>query len=203
MLMERHLPRRTLPGSPTIMPHQMVGRSTVAAITSMLVVAGCSSSTAPMQPPPTLLVTNALCAVAPCRTLEIRAFVWAFQIPQPPVGIKVLGYARGPTTCLEFPPQWTFGGGSSDGGTTWTPNNPAGIYLVAQDSAFVLTQPTQAQIDSSVQGLWPYDGELPGSLGTSPTFVPGTAPGWTITFPFKTQSGAAEPALTPTAACTP
>jgi hypothetical protein len=72
--------------------------------------------------------------------------------------------------------------------------------LVAQDSAFVLSTPSTAQIDSSVQRLWPYDGELAGSLGITPTFVPRSAPGWSITFPFKTPSGAPQPHLTATAA---
>jgi len=173
----------------------------IGVVAILLAAIGCSSATAPKQPP-TLLVTNAVCELGPCRTLVIHAFIWAWHIPQPPTGIRILGYVRGPTTCLQFPPEWTIEAGAVGHlqQLKWTPSDPAGIFLLAWDSAFTSGTATPAQIDSEAQQLWHYDGGG-GSLGITPTFVPGNAPGWSITFPLTSQSGAPEAALTPATAC--
>lgn len=165
---------------------------------------GCSSAAAP-NPPPTLLVTNATCDSGPCKNLFLRVFIWGWHIPQPPTGIKLLGFVHGTNTCFRFPPEWTIwvGSGSDSTKLTWTPTNPEGIFVFAFDSAFGYGNPTTAEIDSSNQGLWPYDGAVAGSVGHSPTFVPGDSPGWTIAIPSKTRSGAPTPGLTAGAACTP
>ena len=179
---------------------------TAALVSSVAIIGlGCSSATAPPRPPPTLLVTNATCESGTCRTLDLLAFIWGWHIPQPPTGIRQVGLVHGPTTCLVFPHEWTIWTGPVSDTTllTWTPSNPAGIFIWAFDSTMAYTGGTPAQNDSSNQGLWPYDGEAPGAVGLTPTFVPGNAAGWSITFPAVSQSGAAEPELRPAPACTP
>lgn len=183
----------------------MQATTSLSLAACIVAVVACSSATSPQRPPPTILVTNAWCQAGPCRSLEIRVFVEAFTVPQPPIGFEILGYVRGPKTCLQFPAKWTLSVGTAGGPTTvltWTPDNPLGVILVAQDTAFGFGPPyaTQAQFDSSVQGVWPYT-EPPGILGSSPGFVPGTSPGWSLTFPLRSQHGAAEPTLTPAAPC--
>jgi len=149
----------------------------------------CSSPDAP-RPLPTVLVTNETCDSARCRTLEVRAFVWKFTVPQWPQGFKVLGEAPPGQTCFTFPPSWSLriSGPDSTGRVdtliiTWTPDDTIPIYLVAVDSAFFHGHATAAQIDSSRQGLWPYDGFFPGSVGETRNFAPRDAPGWSVTFP--------------------
>jgi hypothetical protein len=176
--------------------------ATGLSMAACMATLGCSSATAP-PPRPTMLVTNAVCAVGPCRTLVIAAFIWAWEIPQPPGGIRTLGYVRGATTCLQFPAKWTIEVGQEGGPLhqlTWTPNNPAGIFLLAWDSALVAGTGTPGQADSANNGLWPYIGPG-GTDGATPTFVPGNAAGWSVTFPPTSRSGTAEPSLTPTTAC--
>ena len=171
----------------------------VAALTTAL---GCTLATGP-KVPPTLLVTNAVCALGPCRTLVITAFIEGWYIPQPLDGIKTLGYVRSATTCLQFPAKWTIEVGPQGGDLqqlTWTPSNAAGIFLLAFDSAFTSQTATPAQYDSASQRLWPYIG-AGGGDGVTPTFVPGNDAGWSVTFPPQSRTGAAEPPLTPTAAC--
>ena len=155
---------------------------------------------------PSLLVTNATCESGVCCPLYIRAFVWDFNIPQSPTGIEILD------TCTEqvgasssrrnghsrYPAQT---GASSRSGSQAV---LAGVYLIVFDSAFAFGHPTQVQIDSSSQAIWPYNAAFPGSVAVSPTFVPGNSSGWTVTFPLTSQSGALEPVLTPsTEACSP
>jgi len=164
---------------------------------------GCSSASGP-KAAPTVLVTNATCQPGPCKTLYLRAFIWGWAIPQPPTGIELLGFVHGPATCLQFPPEWTLWvvSGSDSTLLTWKPNNPSGIFLLAYDSAIGYGNPTLAQIDSSNNGDWPYDGTTVGSVGESATFVPGNSSGWSVTFPPKTQDGAATPGITESEACT-
>lgn len=179
--------------------------ATVALVTAIGGL-GCSSPTTP-APLPTLFVTNGTCASGVCRTLEIRAFVWAFPVPQVPPGLEVVGRVRTATACLTFPAQWRFFvttvGSTDTVFYTWTPSNSSGIMLFAVDSALFYTGGTVAQRDSSRQALWPYDGTGLGSVGHTATFVPGSAAGWTVTFPSTSQSGPAAPGLTPTSACVP
>jgi hypothetical protein len=164
----------------------------------------CSSPSSP-KAAPTVMVTNATCQPGPCKTLYLRAFIWGWAIPQPPTGIELLGFVHGPATCLPFPPEWTLWvvSGSDSTLLTWKPNNASGIFLLAYDSAIGYGNPTLAQIDSSNNGDWPYDGTTVGSVGESATFVPGNSAGWSITFPQKTQSGAATPGIEESEACTP
>ncbi len=183
------------------------GRAALAmAIVGSVLTGGfaCSSTTGP-KPAPTVLVMNATCQPGPCKTLYLRAYIWGWAIPQPPTGIKLLGFVHGPGTCLQFPPEWTLWvvAGSDSTLLTWKPPNPAGIFLLAFDSAIGYGNPTRAQLDSSNEGLWPYDGATAGSVGHSATFVPGNSPGWSITFPPTTLSGAATPGIKASDACTP
>lgn len=71
----------------------------------LLVAAGCSSPTESDRAP-TLFVTNPACDGSGCRSIQIRAFVWAYEIPQNPIGLEVLGDVPGQTACLEFPDAW-------------------------------------------------------------------------------------------------
>jgi hypothetical protein len=135
---------------------------------------GCSSLGVPSAAQPTVLVTNPLCDTAgQCRTLQIRAFVWAFRVPQPPWGLKVLAEVEGSTACLTFPGVWELvvkgvdstGAVTDSTTTTWTPDNSDGIFLSGMD--------------------WPaFDGDTLAQLqiGATETFVPADAPGWTLTF---------------------
>jgi hypothetical protein len=183
-----------------------LARTTALVSSAAIIGLGCSSATAPPSPPPTLLVTNATCETGPCRTMTITAFIWAWDIPQPPTGIRLIGIVHGATTCFQFPKQlsiWVVTVGVDSTLLTWTPSNSKGIYMVAFDSLLGSGGGTAAQIDSEEEGLWPYDGLAPGMLGYTPTFVPGNAAGWSVTFPTVRQSGAAEPELRPAPACTP
>jgi hypothetical protein len=173
-----------------------------------LTAIGCSSSTEPKHTvPPTLLVANATCLAGPCKTLEIRAFVWAFPVPQAVWGLEIVGEVHGATACLHFPASWTLRvetAGSTD--TTfykWTPSDTTGIYLFALDSALTYSGGTAAQRDSSSQALWPYDGVALGSVGHTATFVPGQSGGWSVTFPSKSQAGLQAPGLAVTSVCSP
>jgi hypothetical protein len=167
----------------------------------------CSRPTGPLPPPPTLLVTNATCESGACRTLQIRAFVGAFVVPQLPVGLEVVGEVHTATACLAFPASWTLSvatvGSADTTFTIWTPNDPAGIYLFAVDSALFSTGGTAAQRDSSSRAVWPYDGAWLGSVGSSATFIPGHAAGWSVTFPSKSQTGLAAHGLAVAAVCKP
>ncbi len=150
---------------------------------------GCSSPEAPRSLP-RLLVTNSSCGAGHCMTLEIRAFVWKFAIPQVPWGIEVLGDVPPGQKCLTFPSTWTLRviGPDSSGridttSATWTPNDSVPIYLIAVDSVLFHGHGTQGAADSSNQAIWPYDGFGPGSVGETGNFMPGSAPGWTVAFP--------------------
>jgi len=122
-------------------------------------------------------VTNPLCdSTGRCRTLQIRAFVWGFTIPQRPDGIKVLGEVDGPTACLGFPAAWEvtvvgYDGSDSTAAVTdsttytWSPDDPDGIFLTGVD--------------------WPAtegDTLAQFGIGATETFVPADAPGWALTF---------------------
>jgi hypothetical protein len=159
--------------------------------------------------PPTVLVTNASCAQGGCRTLEVRAFVWVFRIPQLPTGSMVVGYVPPGQKCLVFPTSLTstirgvdsLGRTTDSSSTIWTPNDVAGVYLSAVDSAlFHVTQLTQAQADSLNQTIFPFDGYGRASVGSSVTFVPGQHPGWAVSFP---NSPIRSASISPDGACTP
>lgn len=154
-----------------------VGRALLLASFAAASAVACSSPAAPSAALPTLSVTNPLCdAAGQCRTLQIRAFVWAFTIPQRPDGIKVLGEVAGPTACLAFPAVWELTVIGYDGQDatapvtdsttyTWLPNHPDGIFVTGVD--------------------WPaFQGDTLAQLqiGATETFVPADAPGWTLTF---------------------
>ena len=151
--------------------------------------AACSSPDAP-RPLPTVLVTNATCEAGRCMTLEVRAFVWKFTIPQLPFGFERLGEVPPGKTCFTFPSSWTLRviGPDSTGRVdtliiTWTPADTIPIYLIALDSVLFHGGGDSAQLDSSKQGVWPYDGLAAGSVGETPNFAPGEAAGWSVTFP--------------------
>jgi hypothetical protein len=151
-----------------------------AVLLASLVAAGavgCSSPESPSPAQPTVSITNPLCdAVGQCRTLQIRAFVWAFPIPQRPDGIKVLGEVEGPAACLTVPAVWELTVIGYDGPDstapvtdsttyTWSPDHPGGIFLTGVD--------------------WPaFQGDTLArfQIGATRTFVPADSPGWTLTF---------------------
>jgi hypothetical protein len=170
--------RQAEPSRVTGVRRLLIGTSVAIALFSL--VAACSHPTAPV-PPPTVLITNATCDSGFCRTLFIRVYVVSFRVPQNPWGIEMLGTVVGRTGCLRFPASWrlTISGPDSSGKidttyATWTPSDPAGVYLWAGDSA------------SGLSGV-----------GSTAVFVPGTASGWSVTFP----SGSGVPAIEPTAPC--
>jgi hypothetical protein len=66
---------------------------------------------------------------------------------------------------------------------TWTPDNADGIYLIAVDSLVYHGGGTPGQVDSSNQAIPPFDGVDVASVGETPTFVPGEAEGWAVSFP--------------------
>jgi hypothetical protein len=136
-------------------------------------ILGCSSPGEPWAGQPTVSVTNPLCDTAgQCRTLQIRAFVWAFTIPQRPDGLKVLGEVEGQTGCLTFPAMWEVivrevdsTGAVIDSLTyTWSPDHPDGVFLTGVDwPAF--------EDDTLAQLL----------MWATESFVPADAPGWNVT----------------------
>jgi hypothetical protein len=172
-----------------------VGR--LAVVTALSTAIGCSSPHAP-KPLPTVLVTNAMCDSVTCATLEIRAFLWKFNVPQPPSGFLVLGELPPGRTCITFPPSWSMrviGPGTAgrvDTTTlTWTPNDHSEIYLIALDSAVFhragaasrISQIRSSQFGGVAADTSPYDGLVPGSVGETPNFIPDSAPGWSVAFP--------------------
>ncbi len=153
---------------------------------------------------PTVRVTNAMCDVGHCATLEIRAFIWKFNVPQWPDGMEVLGDVGPGETCLTFPAKWTLTvigpdtTGRVDTATVvWTPADTIPIFLIAVDSAVFYGGRSPG--DTSV-----YDHLVPGSVGETPNFSPGTAHGWTAAFP-NVQKLGAQWSVTPQAgdACKP
>lgn len=141
------------------------------------VVAACSTATEP-RPLPTILVTNTTCDLGRCATLEIRAFVWKFEVPQPPTGLEVLGQAPPGQTCLQFPASWSLMG------WTWTPNDRDQVFLIAVDpSVRNVSRLDSAQVDSVKRGVPYYDGYWWATVGETPNFAPGSATGWTVVFP--------------------
>lgn len=175
-----------------------IGRVNLLGIVTALSTAiGCSSPHAP-KALPTVLVTNAMCDSVTCATLEIRAFLWKFNVPQPPSGFLVLGEVPPGQTCITFPPSWSMRvigpdtAGRVDTTTlTWTPNDHSQIYLIALDSIVFHRAGAGSrisQISSSQSGVFaadtsPYDGLVPGSVGETPNFIPDSARGWSVAFP--------------------
>jgi hypothetical protein len=139
------------------------------AIVSLLGAAsafGCSSPAEPPTGPPTLWVTNPLCDATGCGTLQIRAFVWEFLVPQPTWGLEVVGEVEGPRGCVRFPPSWhlrvrgvdSTGAYTDSTFFTWTPEKP--IFLTALD----------------------WSGGYGNQLAATETFTPADAPGWNLSF---------------------
>lgn len=161
-------------------------------------MAGWSCSSSGPRPLPTVLVTNASCDSGRCTTLEIRAFVWKSTVPQDPSGFEKLGEVPPGRTCLTFPPYWKLlvigpdTAGHTDTTTTiWTPDDGSEIYLTAVDSALYYSGPDSAQADSLTRGLIPYFDKFTGTtVGETPDFSPGTAPGWAVSYPNAPVHGA-------------
>jgi hypothetical protein len=169
----------------------------VAGLTTLMAVGWSCSSSAP-APLPTVLVTNASCDSGRCTTLEIRAFVWKFTVPQWPSGLEILGEAAPGQTCITFPREWRLRiigpdttGRVDTASIRWTPDDGSEIYLVAVDSALYHAGPDSAQYDSLTRGLLPYfDDFAPGSVGETSNFSAGTAAGWAVSFPSAPVYGA-------------
>jgi len=125
---------------------------------------------------PTILVTNATCSPGPCASFDVRAWVPKFLVPgQPPSGALLLGSVEAESACLRVPSSVTLTVTGPEGTTrtTWTPDDP--IYLTAVKS-------------------------LTSGFGTSGTFVPSNAAGWTVTFPGEAGVAQLAQAATP---CSP
>lgn len=140
---------------------------------------GCQSATTPASPPsvPTVRVANANCAAASaCRTVEIRAFVWTFPVPQPIWGLEVVGEVHGPADCLTFPASWTFSviGPTDSVAYKWTPKD--NLFLIAVDSAVFHARA---------------DGPL--ILGMTTTFAPAEAAGWVMALPGGSSTSPSPP----------
>jgi hypothetical protein len=159
-------------------------------IASALVgVSSCSDPIEPRWPEPTLLVENLLCDSMGCQAMYIRAYVWAFPVPQGTMrGAMPLGRVDGPTGCIRFPPEWTLtvqevdSLGMPTGPSTtfeWTPDHPEGIYLIALSEHL---EPTHV-------------------VGTTRTFVPAAESGWTVTFSSEPDSITGD--LSPAEPCEP
>jgi len=126
--------------------------------------AGCSKFAVDPSgdPPLTLLVANTTCKAGQCTPLWIVA--WPnIHAPSIPGGWWIsLGTATAPSTCKTFPPPGSFVTVDASGARTrypWTPSD-----------TFTLT--AQSLVDTGI-------GTLP---TTTSTFVPGDAPGWSVTF---------------------
>ena len=143
---------------------QMMNRCLISGIAvALLFGIGCSSSTAPDRPP-TLLVTNPLCEGTDCRSIQIRAFIWAYAIPQGPFGAELVGEVSGPTACLEFPEIWEIVVRHVDS---------QGNVL----SADTLTSDLDDQIFLTALDPESRDEVF---LGMTESFVPGSEKGWSL-----------------------
>jgi len=140
-------------------------QGSLAVSIALFGLVGCSSTTDPESLLPSLLVTNPLCDSLGCRPVQLRAFVWAFQIPQLPWGIKPIEEIHGPTFCLVFPPTWQLVVSEEDPSSgavvksdtlIWTPDDPIYLNLKALGTS-----------------EW---------LSATETFVPSEAEGWELTF---------------------
>jgi hypothetical protein len=163
----------------------------------LVLTVSCSDSVNATGGGPTVLVTNATCDAGRCAVLEIRAFVWAFHVPQTPNGLRILGEAPPGRTCFAFPASWPLRiigpdtTGQVDTTTiTWTPDDEEGIYLIAVDSLVYHGGGSPGQVDSANQALPPFDGVGAASVGETPTFVPADADGWAVSFPSAPPFGA-------------
>ncbi len=183
--------------------------ATIMAVAA--VIDACSTPTQPTQSGkpsiPTLLVTNDACNTSGCRTLEVRAFVWKFTIPQEPYGLEVVGEVHNDSTCLRFPAAWKLSikGDTDTTSITWTPADTTPVYLFAVDSAVFHSSWTKAEEDSAAQRLWPYDGSITGGVGHTTNFVVGMSKGWHIQVPYvpPVQGAGADVAVAPMAPCEP
>ena len=93
---------------------------------------GCSSPTEPPEPP-TVFVLNPLCDASGCQTLQVRAFISKFHVPQQPTGLKLIGEISGSEGCLAFPASWKLVvTGSKSVTLTSTMKDP--IYIAAVES---------------------------------------------------------------------
>jgi len=133
----------------------------------------CSSSVEPSQSV-TLQVTNQTCSPGPCAPLQILAF--PSNQPKTPGGFWSLdlGVVTAASACLTIPANATFRVSGSGATTTYT---------------------WTSAIPLSVGTLLPAEPRLQARPSTG-TFVPGSAPGWSVTLP-----GDSRP--TPSGACTP
>lgn len=174
--------------------------SVLGAAALVLGLAACSSPnglSSPKGTPPTVLVTNPLCSGGTCRSVDIRAFILAWPLPQPPAGYESVGEVSGPSACLSFPTSWTMrvSGPNSSGAVDtavfhWTPDDTAGIYL---DGVHWPSSPKDTAPPYYVFGI-------------TQTFIPGTSPGWDLSFSDTTETGTGLPYtahLVADTACTP
>ncbi len=156
-------------------------------VIACLVGAGCSQSTEPATPrPPTLLVANPLCDDTGCKTIELRAFVWEYHIPQNPNGAEPVGAITGPTTCIEFPEGWQIV-----------------VTEVTNGGDFVRADTLTSTLDDDITLMLVDNHAL---VAATDRFAPGTELGWSLAFSANPNPQAGVPyvaRLTPAPRCTP
>ena len=134
------------------------------AVMGLLLWVGCSSPAGPKGGPTvTVLVENPLCAGTACRPIQIRVFVWKYEIPQGGyIGIEVLGEVAEPTACLEFPEGWDITVNEVDSGGNIISSHTKTATL--DDEVFL----TILDWDSSMTLV----------LARTNTFIPSSSGGW-------------------------
>ncbi|MGD2121634.1 MAG: hypothetical protein PVJ76_07810 [Gemmatimonadota bacterium] len=111
-------------------------------------------------------MTNPLCDGSGCRALQIRAFIWAYRIPQAPTGLEVVGEVEGPSACLEFPDSWQITVSEVD----------ALGNVVRSDT---ITSTLDDEVYLAIVNLdWRQGGDW--FLATTYNFSPGSAQGWSL-----------------------
>ena len=152
------------------------GLRTSRMVLALLVGAGCSSPTEPEPPPPpTLFVANPLCDGVGCKTIQIRAFVWEYKIPQGGgIGLEVVGEVAGPSACLQFPEFWEIRVSEVD----------AQGNIVQSDT---ITSTLDDEVFLSVLD-WEPGGDL--VLARTDNFVPGSSQGWNLVLSGNPSPGA-------------
>jgi hypothetical protein len=151
----------------------------IALVAVSVPALSCSSSLEPRDDV-TLLVTNSSCIPGPCTSLR----VFAFPSPQPgnPGGWRIdLGTMSGPTLCVRVPANSVMRiiGQNAHGGADTT----ALFWTTAQ--------PAQLGVEVAVT-----------ASATTPTFVPASAAGWSVSLPGNdaaTPASPCSPALPPPA----
>lgn len=139
-------------------------RAATFALALLVPLSACGHSSMEPAPPPTIVVENPSCDSVGCRTVQVRAFVFSFWIPQLPIGAKVITLLQQREACIVLPTQWTL---------TVSEVGPSGdivrtdtlVWTPADSVYFTIIDPETFE--------W---------LGASETFVPSRSSGWRVSF---------------------